>query len=72
MNIQEATKLALKKGLYMTRAGGDEVYKYIRIKPTDTSDCCIIYPSPEYEKVSGKKYPPRQEMESKRGGFACR
>ncbi|MCL9969796.1 DUF2829 domain-containing protein [Anoxybacillus kestanbolensis] len=64
MNIQEATKLALEKGLCITRTG-DELYKFMRIKPTDTPDCCIVFPSPEYERIAGKKISPAKRWNPK-------
>lgn len=41
MNIQEATKKALKTGVTIRRAGWPTIH--ISIKPTNTPDCCLCY-----------------------------
>jgi hypothetical protein len=54
VNIQEATKLALEKDLYIVREN-DEMGKYVKIKPTNTSDCCILTPTPYWEEKEERK-----------------
>lgn len=54
MNIQDATKLALEKDLYIVRESSI-FRKYSRIKPTDTPDCCIVYRTKYAKQRDGEK-----------------
>lgn len=57
MNISQAVKEAAEKGLCITRA--DAWWgEHIKIKPTDTEDCCIIIPQ---EDPAGKRWNPHKE-----------
>ncbi|MED4727037.1 MULTISPECIES: Thoeris anti-defense Tad2 family protein [Aneurinibacillus] len=57
MNIQDATKLALEKDLYIIRESSP-FRKYSKIKPTDTSDCCMVYKTKYAEQMHGGKLAP--------------
>lgn len=64
MNIQEATKKALESGKYITREGLAGEIGRIRIKPTDTPDCCIVLISDPRKIPSarvGKRWNPQAE-----------
>lgn len=58
MNIQDATKLAMEKDLYIIRENDYPFNKFARIKPTCSSDCCIICPTSYWEEEEGKKITP--------------
>lgn len=52
MNIQEATKLALEEGKYITREANS--FKAYRILPTNTDDCFVILVAKDYVERLGK------------------
>lgn len=64
MNIQEATKLAMETGGFITR--DIEEFKAYRILPTSTDECFIIHIAKDFvEKVGtsipGKRWNPKAE-----------
>lgn len=63
MNIQEATKVALEEGQFITRE--TEEFKAFRIQPTHTDDCFVVHISKEYVDQMGEKYIPGKRWNPK-------
>lgn len=64
MNIQEAIRLAIKSGEFITRSTKD--FEPFRILPTDNYDCLIVYLAKGYEGnlnnfIPGKRWNPKAE-----------
>ncbi|MGE7841412.1 hypothetical protein ACQKNX_11510 [Lysinibacillus sp. NPDC093712] len=63
VNIQEATRIALNEGLFITRE--IQGFEHFRIQPTNTDDCYIVHISKDYIGQVGEKYIPGKRWNPK-------
>ncbi|MER2048185.1 MAG: MW1434 family type I TA system toxin [Solibacillus sp.] len=56
MIIQEAIKVALEEGKFITR--DTDGFEAFRIQPTQTNDCFVVHISKEYINQVGEEYTP--------------